>query len=863
MRRIKIIDGNSLLFRAYFATAWGENPSIMRTKDGTPTNAIFAFSNMLAKLLGELEEGDAIVIGFDKDGQTFRKDRFEAYKANRKPAPTELKAQFPLSRELCKALGIIAYEEHGIEADDICGTIARMASEKGYEALIYTSDKDYLQLIDEHVSVALLKTGLSKVEIVNEGNMRGLFGFSPRQIIDFKGLRGDASDNLPGIPGIGDKTAVKLIAEYGSFAEIVKAAPTMKGKIGKTIIENEAQGRECLELATIKTDVVLPFSLDDLVYKGYSFEEVSDFASRYELKSLLGRLPTRYKRGEETSFKWREVESFAGISLPPTCGLALDIDYGDYHDAPLLGIALSSETEAYYMPAPSCFHDETLIRLLGSESERKCLYDLKASAYALRKEGIALRGVSDDLMLGYYLLDAGTNLDPAVVYNALGADIGDPQSASLLAQRNVKRTALMALHAARLAKRLRLELNGIDSLDLYLNVELPLASVLAKMEFEGVPLHQDELLAYGEEFGHKRDEAAQKAYELAGGRLNLNSPKQVAELLFSRLHLPDRHRGATNVQVLEELRGLHPIIEAILEYRKYAKLISTYIEGLIPHIKADGKIHSYFNQAQTSTGRLSSSAPNLQNISVRDEESAKIRSAFHYDDPETVFLSLDYHQIELRILAALSGDASYQGVFNSGHDVHSETAKRIFHVEEVTPALRRKAKAVNFAIIYGTTVYGLANQIEGSLAEAQAIIGDFYSAYPEVAEYLAKIGKEATDKGYVSTLFGRRRYLRDVNDPNRLKAEAARRQALNAPIQGTAADLIKIAMIRIDEYLSTHQTRARLILQIHDELIFALPKDEVETVAKDLVSLMENAVRLPVKLSVEMGVGHSWHDAKS
>jgi len=861
MHSIKIIDGNSLLFRAYYATAWGENPNIMRAKDGTPTNAIFAFSNMLAKLLGELKEGDAIVIGFDKDSHTFRKDRFEAYKANRKPAPEELKIQFSISRELCKALGIICYEEHGVEADDICGSIAKEASKAGYQVLIYTSDKDYLQLIDENISIALLKTGLSKLEVVNKDNMEILFGFSPKQIIDFKGLRGDASDNLPGIPGIGDKTATKLIQQYGSFDEIIKAASSMKSKIGESLLANEKQGRECYELATIKTDVCLPFTLEDLVYKGYEFTKLNEFANRYELKSLLSRLPARYKIETQTKPTVQIIDHSGEITFLSPLGVALDLDFDEYHDALLNGIAFYTNNGLYYEKRSAFLRDQKLIEILESEEIKKCIYDVKGSTYALRKVGISLKGISDDLLLGYYLLDAGTSLSPRTVYNALGADIGE-KNVSLFDESDAQFTGLMAYYASSLSLRLRKELEGIDSLDLYLNVELPLASVLTKMEFEGIPLHQDELLMYSNEFIKKRDLAATKVYQLAGYKFNLNSPKQVAELLYEKLSLPDLHRGATNAEVLEELLDKHPIIDELLRYRKYAKLISTYTEGLIPHIKEDGKIHSYFNQAQTSTGRLSSSSPNLQNISVRDEESAKIRSVFHYDEENMLILSLDYHQIELRILAALSQDETYQNLFNNNNDVHSETAKRIFHVNEVTPQLRRKAKAVNFAIIYGTTVYGLAHQIEGSLEEAKQVITDFYNAYPGVKKYLEKISNDAKEKGYVSTLFGRRRYLRELGEANRFKVEAMRRQALNAPIQGTAADLIKIAMVKIDQYLSQEKVKTKMILQIHDELLFAVPKDELSFVSKEIRNIMESAIDLPIKLSVEMGVGHSWYEAK-
>ena len=382
------------------------------------------------------------------------------------------------------------------------------------------------------------------------------------------------------------------------------------------------------------------------------------------------------------------------------------------------------------------------------------------------------------------------------------------------------------------------------------------------MEYEGFPLKLDELYVYGKEFERKRDQAKDELTKLAGEPFNPNSSKQVAFILYEKLGLPDKKKGSTDVDALNDLLGEHPIIEKLLEYRKYAKLMSTYINGLAPHVKSDGKIHTYFNQAQTTTGRLSSSSPNLQNISARDEEGKMIRKAFYYDDPNISLLSLDYGQIELRILAALSGCQTYIDVFKGGYDVHSETAKRIFHTDDVTPLMRRRAKAVNFAIIYGTTVFGLAQQIGCSNKEAQEIIRSFYLAYPEIREYLNSIIETCTTKGYVTTMFGRKRYLRDINNPSYMVREAAKRAALNAPVQGTAADLIKIAMVKISDFLKKEGYKTKMVLQIHDELIFAVPKEELNEIEPKLEKIMTESVDLPVKLTVEKGIGHTWYDAK-
>lgn len=861
MKKLIVVDGNSLLFRAYYATAYGGNESIMRTREGVPTNAIFAFSNMLLKLLSKMGEEDGIFVGFDADSHTFRKEEFSEYKANRKPCPEDLKKQFPISRELCENLGILSYEEHGVEADDICGSIAKEASKKGVTVEIYTSDRDYLQLIDSHIAVNLLKSGLSNMERVTLENMKELFGYSPLQIIDYKGLRGDASDNLPGIPGIGEKTAIKLLEQYESLENILENASLIKGKLGENLRTYAEQGRTCYHLATIKTDLALPFHLEDLLYKGYDFVRMSDFSKKYELNQLLSRLPSKLSQKEEKEVETEVVSSFEGLKVPPSIGLSLDIDFSLYHEAEVYGIALSFGEKVYYEKAEDLKKDAVLQGILENPDIKKDVYDGKASTYALKRLGITLKGVENDLLLMAYLLDSALPSEEEAVYRYFGVDLGE-QTNGLLSFEDPKRAGKMAYHAKHLSEKALTSLKAIDAYSLYRDIEMSLSLILAEMEYEGFPLHREELLAIGKSFEEKRAEAEKTVFDIAGHSFNVNSPRQVSEILYKERHLPDRHRGATGVDALKELALLDPIVPAILEYRKYAKLMSTYIDGFLPHIGNDGKIHTYFNQAQTSTGRLSSSNPNLQNISARDEEGRQIRKAFYYDDPSISIVSMDYHQIELRILAGLSGSKAYIEVFNEGRDVHTETAKLIFHTEEVTPAMRRKAKAVNFAIIYGSSIYGLADQIEGSPKEAQEIIGNFYKAYPEVGVYLQKIVSDVQSQGFVTTMFGRRRYLRDINDPSYVKREAARRAALNAPIQGSAADLIKKAMVLIDAFLKEGHYKTEMVLQIHDELLFKVPKDEEAIVVPRLKELMEHAVSLPVKLAVEVNIGHTWYEAK-
>jgi DNA polymerase-1 len=867
-KQIYIIDGNSLLFRAYYATAYGENPSIMRTKDGIPTNAIFAFCNMLSKILQGFDGNESIFVGFDTDKETFRKQEFADYKANRKPCPPELVKQFPISRELLKALSIMYFEEHGLEGDDICGTVAKLASAAGYDVTVYTSDKDYLQLIDPNIKISLLKTGLSNMEVMDEKTMPAKFGFSPKQIIDFKGLRGDSSDNLPGIPGVGDVTAVKLIQQYGSFDAIVEAAKTMTSKVGENIRNNVEMGRECYKLATIKTDVVLPFKLEDLVYQGYDYASVNDFAQKYELKQFLARLPISLKKGGEgqKAVAVQTISSIQGLQLGDKIGLALDVDEQDYHDAPIEGIAISTATATYYEAVTDLQKDQALIALLGNPKIQKNVYDGKLLEVGLNRLGIAFNGVHFDILLAAYLLDSSLSNSSTLVYSSFGVDIEggkEEEEVSLFASGHPTRLGKMAFYALTLEEKALISLKSVDAYKLYNDIEAPLSLVLAKMEIEGFPLNLDTLNAIGKGYREKLATLEKEIDDLAGGPFNISSPKQVGDLLFNKLHLAESKSMSTSVDVLTSLVDKHPIVQKILDYRKYSKLVGTYIDGLAPHVKKDGKIHTCFNQAQTTTGRLSSSNPNLQNISARDEEGKLIRKAFFYPEPGYEILSLDYGQIELRILAALSNCKAYIDVFNTDRDVHSETAKKIFKTEEVTPLMRRKAKAVNFAIIYGTTVWGLADQIGDTPKEAEEIIRNFYLSYPEVGAYLQSIIADVEHNGYVTTMFGRRRYLRDITDTNYAKREAAKRAALNAPVQGTAADVIKLAMLKIDDYLKSHpELQTKMVLQIHDELLFKVPEAEKAIVLPVFSDLMIHAVSLPVKLTVEGGFGKTWWDAK-
>ncbi len=865
MNKVYIVDGNSLLFRAYYATYAMSGGDIMKAHDGTPTNAVFAFSNMINKMLQNLKDGDGLFVGFDTGKATFRHKEDEKYKANRKPCPPELKIQMPLARAFLDSLNIFWFEKEGFEADDVCGTVAKMAGKEGKEVIVYTSDRDFLQLIDKHISIHIIKTGISNIDIMNETTMPEKYGFAPLQIIDFKGLRGDSSDNLPGIPGVGDKTATQLIQQYGSFENIVEAAKGMTSKVGQSIVENQDQGRHCYEMAKIETNVELPFTVEDIIYKGYDFAKIHAFCNSLDMKQLLNRLPINLKKVSFDENKYEEVDSLKGIEIGEEIGIALDIEPGNYHKSTVYGMGIFTGTKLLYIREENFKNTPDFAEILKNPNIKKYCYDYKAIKVALSYLGFEIEGLYFDVLLCGYILDATLNNNPDQIFNYLGVDIASSKEneLSLFDNSDPARSTKIAYSCKKVANKCFSELEMLGCRKLYDEIEIPLASVLAEVEIEGMPLHEDVLQKMGDNFKVNLENIRARIYQYAGEEFNVDSPKQVAEILYGKLHLLDpESTTSTSVDTLKHLVDKHPIVSEILLYRKYAKLIGTYVDGLINQIHGDGKIHAIFNQALTQTGRLSSSEPNLQNISVRDEEGKMIRKAFYYDDEDLWILSLDYSQIELRILASLSGCKGLQEVFASGEDIHAATAKKVFKTDNPTATDRRKAKAVNFGLIYGISEFGLSEQIGCTRKEAKEIMTNFFEAYPEISEYFRKINEEVNEKEYVSTLLGRKRYLREIHDANYQVREFARRAAMNAPIQGTAADLIKIAMIRVNQALKEENLESKIISQIHDELLLKVPSKEKEKVYDLVKNIMENAMKLDVKLEVDGGFGRTWYDCK-
>lgn len=864
MSKIVIIDGNSLLFRAYYATAY-PGVEIMRSQDGTPTNAIFAFSNMMNKIIADLKEGECLFVAFDAGKHNFRHDQLETYKANRKPAPEDLVKQFPIVREFLTSLGVYQFEELGFEGDDIAGTVAFLAEKEGYDVSIYTSDRDFLQLVTDKISVNIIKKGLSDVVPMTPSLVKETYGFEPRQIIDYKGLRGDSSDNLPGIPGIGEKTAVKLIEEYGSFDNIIAHADDIKGKVGENIKEHQEIGRISRDLAIIQTDIALPFDIADTEYKGYDFQTINAFCQKYGLKQFINKVQAKWKKKDlnATEIDVETISSLKDIAIDDDLGIALDYENDNYSLSDIYGISFSSKGKNYYMSFENLLKDEKALSILKDEKIRKYCYDYKAIKVSLANHGIEINGLYLDLLIASYLIDSSLKNNVDIVMNIFGVDLGEDDNVSLFSQERPNRTTRIAYFSIMLKDKVFSELKKLEAFELYNTLEVPLATALADMEIEGFPLDKEKLDEFGDVYKEKEKALAEEIYEMAGEKFNLASPKQIGEILFDKMGLSSNRKLSTSVDNLKEIADEHPIVNKILEYRKYFKLVSTYVEGLKVHIHDDGKIHAKFNQTLTTTGRLSSSDPNLQNISVRDEEGKMIRKAFYYPDEDYEILSLDYSQIELRVLASLSGCQALKDIFLSGEDIHSATAKKLFNLEgEPTPLQRRKAKTVNFGIVYGISDWGLGDQLEIGPKEAREIINSFYNSFPEVATFFQKIIADATKNGYVSTLLGRRRYLREIHDSNYQTREFAKRAAMNAPIQGTAADLIKIAMIKVSNALKEGKYKSKMVLQIHDELIIKVHKDEKEQIYSLVKNTMESAMQLDVPLEVDGGFGKTWYDAK-
>lgn len=871
--KVLLLDGNSLAYRAFFALPLLTNDS------GIHTNASYGFTMMLQKIVEE-EKPTKMLVAFDAGKTTFRHESYGEYKGGRQKTPPELSEQFPYIRKLIDAYNIQRYELPLYEADDIIGTLTRQAMNESMEVIIVSGDKDLTQLASDSVTVYITRKGITDIEKYTPAHIEEKYGLTPQQIIDMKGLMGDASDNIPGVPGVGEKTAIKLLKEYGSIEALYEAIDAMKAsKMKEKLVDNEEQAYLSKRLATIYTEAPIEISLQDISYSGPDEKALLALWQELGFKSLINKSDFSGSDVQQEEISFRIVEHITEDMLTDRMAVHIELENEHYHSCKALGIALTNGEKTIYSPIGTAFDHDVLKAWLEDESKQKLMADSKAAKAILHRMDISLKGVTFDLLLAAYIVNPAISGDDVAILakefgyqNVQGNEVVYGKGAKwkipaddVLAE-HVSRKALALWNLHPILER-RLQEN--EQFDLYKELELPLASILGSMESEGIKVDVDTLQKMGNDLTIKLDEIEKAIYELAGEKFNINSPKQLGVILFDKLGLPvikkTKTGYSTAADVLEKLQTEHEIVKHILDYRQLAKLKSTYIEGLIKEVHDENsKVHTRFQQALTATGRLSSTDPNLQNIPIRLEEGRKIRQAFVPSKPGWVLFAADYSQIELRVLAHMCEDPALVEAFKQGMDIHTRTAMDVFNVpaEEVTSNMRRAAKAVNFGIVYGISDYGLSQNLDITRKEAATFIENYLASFPGVKGYMDKVIDAAKGNGFVTTILNRRRYLPDIKSSNFNLRSFAERTAMNTPIQGSAADIIKKAMIEMDARLRTEGLQAKLLLQVHDELIFEAPQDEVEILERIVPEVMENAIELNVPLKVDFSYGSSWYDAK-
>ena len=848
--KLMILDGNSIVNRAFYGIR------MLNAPDGTPTNAVYGFLTIFQRIL-ELEQPQAVCVAFDVHAPTFRHEQYALYKAQRKPMPEELVVQMPLLKQTLDHMGIRRLELAGWEADDLLGTVAKRCEAAGWACEIVTGDKDSLQLITDTTHVCHVKTRMGQTETIEYTPevFRAEYGFDPIHMIDLKALMGDSSDNIPGVPGIGEKTAKDLLVRFGTVADIYRDLDALDIKPGvrKKLTEGRESAQLSFDLATIRTDAPIDFALESAVWDHDYQPELYDWFRRLNFTSLsekFGLQPADDAGVPSSALPAVDVADSAALraleqavtAAPYVAVLAPDG----------LDTLTLCDGKACYVLSWAQLGDDynAFLRLLFSARVRKAGHNIKDLMRALLDEGLPTDGFVFDTALAAYLLDAtaGSYDLPRLAQTYLGEELPDVQSIWALQP---------VLHEKMAAQAM---------LPLYTDIELPLCPVLARMEQAGFLVDRKALYDFGESLTSSIEQLQQSIWALAGEPFNIQSPKQLGNVLFERLMLPAGKKTktgwSTNAAVLEKLRGKHPIIEQILDYRTLTKLKSTYADGLLKEISADGRIHTNFQMTVTATGRLSSTEPNLQNIPVRRELGAQIRKMF-VASPGRVLVDADYSQIELRLLAHIANDETMIAAFRSGEDIHAVTASQVFGVplDEVTPLQRSHAKAVNFGIVYGISAFSLAQDIGVFQSEAKAYMDSYFAKYHGVRDYMKRIVEQAKADGYVTTLFGRRRDLPELRSSNFNLRSFGERVALNMPIQGTAADIIKAAMVRVDARMRAEGLEAKLLLQVHDELIVECPAAEAETVRTILIEEMEHVVDYRVPLLVDAKIGASWAEA--
>jgi len=890
-----LFDGNALVHRAFHAL-----PPLAVTKTGEMTGAVYGFASMVLKVLAELKPSH-YAIAFDYPAPTFRHREYEAYKAQRPPAPEELKGQFGRVRQLVEAFNIPSFEVEGYEADDILGTLCHQASAQGVDTIIITGDMDTLQLVSPKVRVLTPRPGrsFSDTVIYDEEGVAERYGIAPSQIADLKGLKGDPSDNIPGVRGIGQKTAVKLLQQFGSieriYAHIEEVAPT---KVQQTLAEGEKAAHESKRLATIVTDIPIALDLDACAVSAFDRDRVVELFREVEFTSLLGKLPERgIGRGQDMVKEEALEEDYRIINDPqaldelvdelqaaPSFAIDLETTGKEPMYAQMVGLSFSCEPgRAYYVPVghrlgaqlPLNQALERLKPFIEDPGIAKIAHNGKYDMTVLDEYGIELQNLGFDTMIAAYLLgEKGLGLKP-LAFSKLGVEmipitdlIGTGAKQLSMAYVDISMAARYACADAditgRLAQLLEVELREQGLWSLFREVEMPLVPVLLRMERNGVALDVESLWSMSQSLGERMLELEAEIYNCVGHRFNINSTQQLGAVLFDELKLPGGRRTksgySTDASVLDGLRDIHPVIEPLLEYRQLTKLKSTYVDALPALINPKtGRVHTSFNQTGTATGRLSSSDPNLQNIPIRSELGRQVRKAFVAPDG-SLLLSSDYSQIDLRVMAHLSRDAQLLAAFQRDDDIHRATASEVFGVpaSEVTLDMRRVAKTVNFGVIYGISDYGLEQATDLSREQASQFINTYFEKHQGVKEYIEATKRQASERGYVETILGRRRYIPETNSPNAQVRAAAERMAINMPVQGTAADIMKLAMIGVQREMDKRELRSKMLLQVHDELVFEVPQGELEEMKGLVEEIMPNALKLSVPLKVEAKVGRNW-----
>ena len=870
MKRVILIDGNNLLFRSFYATAY--TGTIMKNSKGFPTNALYGFINMINKIINE-ERPEYVMIAFDK-GKTFRHDKYQVYKDGRRETPPELKEQFPVAKKLVEAMGITCYEIDNYEADDIIGTFAKKVDEDPeYNATIISSDKDLLQLISDEVDVKLLKqTGfirMDKNEFINT------YGVEPPRMVDLKALMGDQSDNIPGVKGIGEKTAINLLKEYGTLENLYNNLDTVKGKVKDKLLENKDNAFMSYDLATIYKEVPIDTNFDKIKYQGIDALKYIEILEELEFYSLLKKVnidKDMIRDNVEHEVEYEVLDRLDNVTLNGNYAIYFETLGYNYHKDTPIGLGIYDGVKSYYIPFDVL---EKYPNFLESNVE-KYTYDLKKLVVVLSRYNIKINNLVYDAMIAGYILNLNVKDDIGYLMNNKGYKVdfyldsfGNPNKLKMPSDDiYIKNIIKKAKFLYETKNEMISSLKSEEAYSLYNDIEIPLAFVLADMEMTGIRIDCEFLKEMGKELDAKIEILEDTIHEYAGIDFNISSPRQLAEVLFIHLGIPypKKVKGdaySTSKDILDKIVDVHPIIPAITEYRLLSKLNNNYVTGLLNEVHNDGKIHTIFNQTLTRTGRLSSSSPNLQNIPIRQEYGKWIRKAF-VPEKDSVLLSSDYSQIELRIFAHMAKAKNLIDAFKHGKDIHTKTASDIFGVPEsmVTKEMRYQAKAVNFGILYGISSFGLGEDLNIDYVTAKKFIENYLASYPEIKEYMDKVIKDAYDKGYVKTIMNRKRSIEELNSKNYMVRNSGERIALNTPVQGSSADILKKAMVEIYNEFNKRNLKSKMLIQVHDELVINVLNNEIDEVEKIVKDIMENTYKLDVPLKVEISTGSNLYDAK-